>query len=703
MSRPDVAAAAGAGSPADAGGVNGLANVALTVRDLQVSAGGLSLISDVSFTLAPGERVGLIGESGSGKSLTALAIMGLLPEELRAGGSVRLVGAGFDLVGAGERSLSGIRGNDMAMVFQEPMTALNPVMRVGDQVSEVMLIHGRQPDRPAARRAAVEMLGRFQLPDPEQTARAYPHQLSGGQRQRVVLAIALANDPAVVLCDEPTTALDVTVQAHMLELILSGTAERDAALLFITHDLAVVASVCERVMVMYGGRIVEAGPIEEVLTRPRHPYTRGLLDASDLEQVDDAGRLRTIPGTVPAAGRFPSGCVFRNRCPLATEQCEQQPPDTREGTGAEVAAGSGGRTYACWHPLDQGSTSSTVHDHGDLEGVSTPQLPMIMGPAGEGNVPVLRVRDLHRVYRRPRTSLFGPRSEVRAVNGVSFDVWPGRRFGLVGESGSGKSTLIRLLAALDHPTSGSIEFDGQEIADQPERGLRFLRQRLQVVFQDPMSSLDPRMRVRDIIAEPLVAQHQRSWRTPGRLNDPNPPPPGGSAMGSPDVADRVRELLAAVGLPDDSGERYPHQFSGGQRQRISIARALSTRPDVLVADEPVSALDVSVRGQILNLLADLVDEYALTLVFVSHDLSVVRHVCDTIAVMYHGQLVEVGPTERIYHQPEHAYTQRLVAAVPTLHRALAGVGAAELAHAVAAAGADPTDTEEDEISDRQLR
>lgn len=316
---------------------------ALSVRGLNVRTGRLPLVSDVSFSLTPGERVGLIGESGSGKSLTALALMGLLPEGVHAQGSVRLAGADFELVGAGERQLSRVRGEQMAMVFQEPMTALNPVMQVGDQVAEVMLVHGHQADRRSARRAAVEMLAKVQLPDPESAARAYPHQLSGGQRQRVVLAIALANDPAVLLCDEPTTALDVTVQAHMLDLILSGVTERAAALLFITHDLAVVATVCERVLVMYGGRIVEAGTAHDVFTRPRHPYTRGLIDASDLDAPDGEGRLRTIPGTVPAAGRFPSGCVFRNRCPRATAQCEQLP--AWDGT---LEAG-----HACWHPIEE--------------------------------------------------------------------------------------------------------------------------------------------------------------------------------------------------------------------------------------------------------------------------------------------------------------------------------------------------------------
>lgn len=315
----------------------------LTVTDLHVGTPRLPLISDVSFTVSAGQRVGLIGESGSGKSLTALALMGLLPEGVHATGSVRLAGAGRDLIGASERELSRIRGYRMAMVFQEPMTALNPVMQVGDQVAEVMTLHGTRPDRRSARAGAVELLAKVRLPDPQQAARAYPHQLSGGQRQRVMLAIALANAPAVLICDEPTTALDVTVQAHILELVVEGVAEHDTGLLFITHDLAVVAMVCETVMVMYGGRIVESGPVGEVFTRPRHPYTRGLLDASDLDDLTGDGRLRTIAGTVPAAGRFPTGCVFRNRCDNATDTCELQPAWTGDDSSG----------YACWHPVGE--------------------------------------------------------------------------------------------------------------------------------------------------------------------------------------------------------------------------------------------------------------------------------------------------------------------------------------------------------------
>ena len=315
----------------------------LTVAGLDVATLRLPLLTDVSFGLARGERVGLIGESGSGKSLTALALMGLLPDGVRAQGSVRLAGTDHDLVGASEKQMSQVRGRRMSMVFQEPMTALNPVMRVGAQVEEGMLLHRTQPSRHTARDAALDLLARVRLPDPASAAVAYPHQLSGGQRQRVMLAMALANDPEVLICDEPTTALDVTVQAQMLELILEASVERSAAMLFITHDLPVVATVCQRLLVMYGGRIVEAGTVEQVLTHPRHPYTQGLLAASDLELVDEAGRLRTIPGTVPAAGQFPDGCVFRNRCDREVDRCITVPP----------WVGQQGHGAACWNPTGE--------------------------------------------------------------------------------------------------------------------------------------------------------------------------------------------------------------------------------------------------------------------------------------------------------------------------------------------------------------
>jgi peptide/nickel transport system ATP-binding protein len=313
----------------------------LTVRGLHVAVNELDLVEDVSFTVRQGERVGLIGESGSGKSLTALSIMGLLPEDITARGSLRLAGVDHDLVGASETQMSRVRGKDLAMVFQEPMTALNPTMKVGQQVAESLLIHNTRPDKRSANAAAVELLAQVGLPDPSAAAHAFPHQFSGGQRQRIVLALALANDPALLVCDEPTTALDVTVQAMVLDLIVRGVRERNSAMLFITHDLAVVATACERVMVMYGGRVVEAGPVREVFTRPRHRYTQGLIGASDLSVVDERGRLATIAGSVPAAGRFPAGCVFRNRCPHATEVCAQRPEWTATGPDSG---------FACFHP-----------------------------------------------------------------------------------------------------------------------------------------------------------------------------------------------------------------------------------------------------------------------------------------------------------------------------------------------------------------
>jgi len=628
----------------------------IDVRDLGVRVGDTDLVSDVTFSIGRGERVGLIGESGSGKSLTGLSLIGLLPEELTASGSVRLPDAGLDVVGASDADLARVRGRDVAMVFQEPMTALNPTMRVGDQVAEALLIHHTVTDRSDARTRAVELLGQVRLPDPADTARAYPHQLSGGQRQRVVLAIALANDPALLICDEPTTALDVTVQALVLDLIVQGVEARDAALLLITHDLSVVATACERVLVMYGGRIVEAGTVEEVFRRPRHRYTEGLLAASDLAGAEDR-RLRTIPGSVPAAGEFPDGCVFRNRCAHATDECAVRPA----WTGPDAASG-----YACHHPAppsdraldrpEKGAVQSTNGERGRPDSNSA------RGRDVAAAGPVIVVEDLVRDYQRPRTSLTRPGPVVHALRGVSFEVSAGERFGIVGESGCGKSTLLRLLAGLDRPTSGRVVVEGTDIAPLPERRLRFLRDRLQMVFQDPMSSLDPRMRVRDIVAEPLVAQGNRA----------------------PDA--RVSELLVEVGLPAAAVHRYPHQFSGGQRQRISIARALAPAPGLLLADEPVSALDVSVRAQVLNLISDLVDELELTLVFVSHDLSVVRHLCDRVAVMNAGEIVETGPVEQVWRDPQHPYTRRLLAAVPTMERALAGettaqLAAAELAHA----------------------
>ncbi len=429
----------------------------------------------------------------------------------------------------------------------------------------------------------MQLLQDVGIPSPAEAAQAYPHQLSGGQRQRVVLAIALANDPELLVCDEPTTALDVTVQKQVLDLVLATVKRRDTGLLFITHDLAVVGETCERVLVMNKGEVVERGSIDQIFTRPQHPYTRGLLAASDLSATDDQGKLFTV---ATAANYRPGHAVSR-------------------------------------------MTAAAPEVSGD----------------------VVRVENLTRVYKSPRTSLFTAPREVKALNGVSFSIAAGDRFGIVGESGSGKSTLLRLLSGLDQPTSGELEVVGRSLVKAGAKDLAELRRNLQIVFQDPMASLDPRMRIRDIVAEPLLNAANLEH---------------GTAMSAKERADAVAEMIEAVGLPRDAVDRFPHQFSGGQRQRISIARALVCRPRILVADEPVSALDVSVRAQVLNLLADLVDEYRLTLIFVSHDLHVVRYLCDRVAVMRKGEIVEQGPTESVYASPQQEYTRVLIDATPTI-------------------------------------
>ncbi|MHB1064537.1 MAG: dipeptide ABC transporter ATP-binding protein [Georgenia sp.] len=602
----------------------------LTVRGLGAATRRRSLVDGVDLTMARGERVGLIGESGSGKSMTALTLMGLLPENVTPRGSVHLAGVAPDLVTATDEQLRAVRGRHMTMVFQEPLTSLNPLMRVGAQVAEVMEIHRTVPGRAQARARAVELLAEVRLPDPGEAARAYPHQLSGGQRQRVMLAMALANAPTLLLADEPTTALDVTVQRQVLDLMLDQVADLGTGLLFITHDLAVVANVCDRVLVMNNGRIVEEGTTEEVFTLPRHPYTRGLLAASDLDVTDHRGRLFTVasaaayvPPSVPGAddGRPPAGHADAG-----------QPPAAHGVAGSSPAIHGAPRLV----PAGRHSVGPGI-----VDGASAP-----------ADGPLIRVRDLVRTYRRGHVLRRGP--EQRALRGVSFDVAAGQRFGVVGESGSGKTTLLRILAGLDQPTSGSVRVAGNEVAGARERDLTDLRRTLQIVFQDPMSSLDPRMSVAQIVTEPL--ENQRLSRADRRA--------------------RVRTILDDVGLPADAVDRYPHEFSGGERQRISIARALISRPRVLLADEPVSALDVSVRAQVLNLLADLVDEYRLTLVFVSHDLGVVRHICDSVVVMREGRIVESGAVEDVYDRPQHEYTRTLVGSSMSLRAELAARAAA---------------------------
>jgi peptide/nickel transport system ATP-binding protein len=558
----------------------------LEVGDLRVgfvTEGGLvQAVDGVSFELRPGEVLAIVGESGSGKSVTAQTVMGLTRSpNARIEGSVRL--RGQELIDASEAELQKVRGEEVAMIFQDPMTSLNPVYRVGYQIVEAIRAHRRMSDADA-RALAIEMLRAVEIPEPEQRVDSYPHQLSGGQRQRAMIAMALALEPSVLIADEPTTALDVTIQAQILSLLARLNRERDLATILITHDLGVVAEVADRVLVMHDGRIVERGSLDEIFYAPRAPYTRSLL-----------------------------GAVIR---------LDQPPPPKRIPTTADGTKPSDMSTESAHRP------------------------------------PLLEVRELVKHFSVKR-GVFGREvDQVRAVDGVSLTVKRGETLGLVGESGSGKSTLARLILRLLEPDSGSIRFEGQQIAGLSQRQLRPIRRDLQIVFQDPYSSLNPRKRVGQIVAASLSLQNDRPAKVQRKRHAT------ADKRVSPLARGRVEELLERVGLSAEHYDRYPHEFSGGQRQRIGIARALALEPKLVVADEPVSALDVTIQAQILDLLADLQEDFGLSYVFVAHDIGVVRHVSDRIAVMYRGKIVEEGPADRVCERPSHPYTQALLEAVP---------------------------------------
>ncbi|SEG61034.1 peptide/nickel transport system ATP-binding protein [Thermomonospora echinospora] len=609
----------------------------LEVRDLRVTFrnGTVPAVRGISLAVGRGEVLGIVGESGCGKSATALALTGLLPPGARATGSVRL--RGRELIGLTDAELARVRGRDIAMVFQDPMSALTPVRPVGDQIAETVQIH-QGAGRTAARARAVELLDLVGVPDPARRARAYPHELSGGMRQRVMIAMAVANDPAVIVADEPTTALDGTVQARVLRVLRAARDATGAAIVLITHDLGVAAGLADRVMVMYAGRAVETGPVDEVYARPRMPYTIGLLQSvprldgrppfAPAEDTADRPRLVPIEGHPPVPGRLPGGCPFAPRCPVAEPRCREAEPDLRP-------VGADGRAVAC------------VRDIRDPAGVyprPVPPPPAVPVPSDRRwRRPVLEVSGLtrhHPLYTGGR--LRRRTGTVRAVDGIEFDIREGETLGLVGESGGGKTTALMEILRLRAPQAGRIAVLGQDTATLTAARRKALRRDVQVVFQDPLASLDPRMRVADILAEPLTAHGARRRAAAGR----------------------VGELLALVGLGAELAGRYPGNLSGGQRQRVAIARALATEPRLVLLDEPVSALDVSVQAGVLNLLEDLKARLGLAYLLVAHDLAVVRHVADRVAVMYLGRIVELGEVPQVYHRPAHPYTRALLSAVP---------------------------------------
>jgi len=597
----------------------------LSVAGLRISfaasSGRIAALHGVELAVRRGEIVCLVGESGSGKTLTALACAGLLPPEARVdAGRIEL--ADKCIVDAAHADFAGVRGRRIGMIFQEPMTSLNPVLTVGEQIAETFVRHKGRNWR-AAWRDGVALLDRVGITDPDRRARQYVHQLSGGMRQRVMIACAIAANPELLIADEPTTALDVTVQAQILDLIRRLRDEIGMGVLFISHDLGIVSEIGDRLYVMYAGRVVEHGPTAELLRRPRMPYTRGLLRALPDEDVRKE-RLYAIPGSTPDPRNLPPGCAFAPRCEHARPACDAALPRL-EPAGAE-------RHVRClrWREIN------------DEPRAALPAAAMAESRPGAERKALLSVRDLVKHFPTPGT-LFASTRRVRAVDGVSFEVGRGEVLALVGESGSGKTTIGRSILRLVEPSSGSIAFDGVEITGLPAAAMNAVRARMQIIFQDPFASLDPRMRIGDALGEPL--RHHR-------------------IVPHCEISARIACLLEQVGLERDAARRLPSAFSGGQRQRIAIARALAVEPDLIVADEAVSALDVSIRAQITNLLHDLRKRLSLSLLFITHDLAMVRQIADRVVILYLGRVMEIGPVDTVFARPRHPYTRVLLSAVP---------------------------------------
>jgi peptide/nickel transport system ATP-binding protein len=569
------------------------------VTEFHTEGTTVKAVNNISFTLNKGETVGIVGESGSGKSVTSLSAMRLIPSPpgVISGGSIFFHaknGEKVDLLKLSEEEMREHRGNDLAMIFQEPMTSLNPVFTCGDQVLEAIILH-QKLKKDAAKKLTIELFKKVQLPDPERIYNTYPHQISGGQKQRVMIAMAMSCEPSVLIADEPTTALDVTVQKTILLLMQELQREKDMGILFITHDLGVIAELADKVVVMYKGNIVEQGNVWEIFTNPKHPYTKGLLACRPpLEK-----RYTFLPTVGDFMKTDSSGEIVDNN--ISVEEF----------------------------------TKDLVVSDSERE---KKQKELFL------KKPVLQLKNL-KTYFPIRNGFFGGiSSHVKAVNNVSFDVYPGETLGLVGESGCGKTTIGRTILRLEEPTEGEMIYKNKDIAKMDADELRAFRKEVQIIFQDPYSSLNPRMTIGNAIMEPMQVHKI--------LNSDE------------ERKERVKELLTKVSLDPAHFYRYPHEFSGGQRQRIGIARALAVNPKFIICDESVSALDVSVQAQVLNLLNDLKKEFELTYIFISHDLSVVKYMSDRMVVMQEGEIEEMGDADQIYNSPKTEYTKRLIDAIP---------------------------------------
>ena len=607
----------------------------LKIENLAISyetrRGDVNAVRDVSFEIHRGEAYGIVGESGCGKSTVAFGTVNFLGNGRIVDGSILFQGQ--ELRGRSEEELRRLRGDQIAMVYQDPMQALNPSMRIGDQLSEVLIVH-RGLSKEIAYEKCIAMLKRVYMPDPEAVMVRYPHQLSGGQQQRVVIAMALLNDPALLIMDEPTTALDVTVEAAVLDLIAELRMKIDTAILYISHNLGVIARVCDKVGVMYAGEMVERASVEDVFLRPMHPYTQGLMRCvPKLGTSKESSYLYPIRGRVPSPMNLPPGCVFEPRCDYAKEECRLRKPELRL---------VGFRHWARCHFAEE----IIAAEWQPPEGLLADLVQLEKREREEG--PILQVEHVKTYYRQASTSAasllgLGEKRYVKAVDDVSLEVPKGSTLGIVGESGCGKSTLAKTIVGLEPLTDGKIEFLEFDVSVPiKKRDIKLIKE-LQMIFQNPDSTMNPSFTVGHQIGRPL-----RRFKT----------------VPSDRVRDEVYQLLNAIKLDESYYHRLPRQLSGGEKQRVGIARAFAARPELVLCDEPVSSLDVSVQAAVLNLLLEIQQEYGTTLLFIAHDLSVVRFFSDYVAVMYLGQICEIGPSEAIYAPPYHPYTEALLSAVP---------------------------------------
>lgn len=605
--------------------VNSLIKLKSLSIDFKTKDGLLNAVNHIDLEIGTREIVCLVGESGSGKTITSLAMMRLIDYENGIISDGEILFDGQNLASLSQKEINDLRGKKIAMVFQDPMNALDPVFPIGHQIVDVILKHN-QGNKSHAWEDAIELLKKVGIPEPEIRMKQYPYELSGGMLQRVMIAVALACGPELLIADEPTTALDVTIQAQILELLCELRDTMNMSILLITHDLGVAAEMADRIVVMYAGKIVEEGDVFQIFQQPKHPYTQGLL-RSIKSYENGNGHLYTIKGSIPTLTALPNGCRFHPRCPYATEQCREKEPTLSVVDNRKVA---------CWNTEDipvlksEWSSDFSNTDKNNKE------------PNKSSSI-LIEVDQIKKYFPINKNVFQKQKENIHAVDNISFSIFEGETFGLVGESGCGKSTLGRLLLQLEKPTNGKVRFEGQDLLSLDKKRLKDVRSQMQVVFQDPAGSTNPRWKVEEIIGEPLRVHH--GLKREKRLN-------------------RVKEVMELVGLNPEWYSRYPHEFSGGQRQRISIARAIALNPKFILLDEAVSALDVSVQSQVINLFKDLQIKLGLTYLFIAHGLNVVRHISDRIGVMYLGKLVEIAPAEELFSKPVHHYTRALLDANP---------------------------------------